>query len=55
LRLHRRRDGRRQRAGGSGPEQGQSNPEALTQLQNWYNKADAETRKAFQIWVIQQQ
>ena len=33
----------------------QSNPEALTQLQNWYNKADAETRKAFQIWVIQQQ
>lgn len=30
-------------------------PEALTQLQNWYNKADAQTRKAFQIWVIQQQ
>ena len=37
------------------PSKAQSNPEALTQLQNWYNKADAETRKAFQIWVIQQQ
>ncbi|MCF5911300.1 YccT family protein [Aeromonas veronii] len=37
------------------PSKVQSNPEALTQLQNWYNKADAETRKAFQIWVIQQQ
>ncbi|HHQ4712341.1 TPA: YccT family protein [Aeromonas veronii] len=37
------------------PSKTQSNPEALTQLQNWYNKADAETRKAFQIWVIQQQ
>ncbi|WP_447832880.1 YccT family protein [Aeromonas veronii] len=37
------------------PNKAQSNPEALTQLQNWYNKADAETRKAFQIWVIQQQ
>ena len=29
------------------PSKAQSNPEALTQLQNWYNKADAETRKAF--------
>ena len=37
------------------PSKAQSNPQALTQLQNWYNKADAETRKAFQIWVIQQQ
>ncbi|MFB2830574.1 DUF2057 family protein [Aeromonas jandaei] len=37
------------------PSKAESNPEALTQLQNWYNKADAETRKAFQIWVIQQQ
>ena len=37
------------------PSKAQSNPEALTQLQSWYNKADAETRKAFQIWVIQQQ
>ena len=37
------------------PSKAQSNPEALPQLQNWYNKADAETRKAFQIWVIQQQ
>ncbi|MBL0456129.1 DUF2057 domain-containing protein [Aeromonas enteropelogenes] len=37
------------------PSKAMSNPEALTQLQNWYNKADAETRKAFQIWVIQQQ
>ncbi|WP_421247532.1 DUF2057 family protein [Aeromonas jandaei] len=37
------------------PSKTESNPEALTQLQNWYNKADAETRKAFQIWVIQQQ
>ncbi|MFB2866165.1 DUF2057 family protein [Aeromonas sp. MdU4] len=37
------------------PSKAQSNPEALTQLQNWYNKADTETRKAFQIWVIQQQ
>ncbi|MGY3903762.1 YccT family protein [Aeromonas lusitana] len=37
------------------PSKAQSNPEALTQLQTWYNKADAETRKAFQIWVIQQQ
>ena len=37
------------------PSKAQSNPEALTQLQNWYNKADAETRTAFQIWVIQQQ
>ncbi|WP_421209495.1 DUF2057 family protein [Aeromonas enteropelogenes] len=37
------------------PSKAQSNPEALNQLQNWYNKADAETRKAFQIWVIQQQ
>ena len=37
------------------PSKAQSNPEALTQLQNWYNKADAETRKALQIWVIQQQ
>jgi len=37
------------------PTKAQSNPEALTQLQNWYNKADTETRKAFQIWVIQQQ
>ena len=37
------------------PSKAQSNPEALTQLQNWYNKADSETRKAFQIWVIQQQ
>ncbi|PKQ71044.1 hypothetical protein AOX56_09310 [Aeromonas sobria] len=37
------------------PSKAQSNPEALTQMQNWYNKADAETRKAFQIWVIQQQ
>lgn len=37
------------------PSKAQSNPEALTHLQNWYNKADAETRKAFQIWVIQQQ
>lgn len=37
------------------PSKAQSNPEALIQLQNWYNKADAETRKAFQIWVIQQQ
>lgn len=37
------------------PSKAQSNPEALTQLQNWYNMADAETRKAFQIWVIQQQ
>ncbi|WP_447737881.1 YccT family protein [Aeromonas veronii] len=37
------------------PSKAQSNPEALTQLQNWYNRADAETRKAFQIWVIQQQ
>ncbi|HHQ4523542.1 TPA: YccT family protein [Aeromonas veronii] len=37
------------------PSKAQSNPEALTQLQNWYNKADVETRKAFQIWVIQQQ
>ncbi|MFM5141269.1 DUF2057 family protein [Aeromonas veronii] len=37
------------------PSKAQSTPEALTQLQNWYNKADAETRKAFQIWVIQQQ
>ncbi|MEE1954309.1 YccT family protein [Aeromonas sp. 75A] len=37
------------------PSKAQSNPEALTQLQNWYNQADAETRKAFQIWVIQQQ
>lgn len=37
------------------PTKAMANPEALTQLQNWYNKADAETRKAFQIWVIQQQ
>lgn len=37
------------------PSKAMSNPEALTQLQSWYNKADAETRKAFQIWVIQQQ
>jgi len=37
------------------PSKAQSNPEALAQLQSWYNKADAETRKAFQIWVIQQQ
>ncbi|MGB6189071.1 MAG: DUF2057 domain-containing protein [Aeromonas molluscorum] len=37
------------------PSKAQSNPEALTQLQSWYNKADTETRKAFQIWVIQQQ
>ncbi|PJG59358.1 DUF2057 domain-containing protein [Aeromonas cavernicola] len=37
------------------PAQAQGNPEALTQLQSWYNKADAQTRKAFQIWVIQQQ
>ena len=37
------------------PSKAHSNPEALTQLQSWYNKADAETRKAFQIWVIQQQ
>ena len=37
------------------PSKAQSNPEALTQLQSWYNRADAETRKAFQIWVIQQQ
>lgn len=37
------------------PSKAQANPEALTQLQSWYNKADAETRKAFQIWVIQQQ
>ncbi|MEG0007189.1 MAG: DUF2057 domain-containing protein [Aeromonas sp.] len=40
---------------GVAPSKAQSNPEALTQLQSWYNKADAETRKAFQIWVIQQQ
>lgn len=32
-----------------------AHPEALKQLQDWYNKADAETRKAFQIWIIQQQ
>ncbi|MBZ6068346.1 DUF2057 domain-containing protein [Aeromonas schubertii] len=37
------------------PTKAMANPEALTQLQSWYNKADAETRKAFQIWVIQQQ
>ena len=37
------------------PRKAESTPDALTQLQNWYNKADAETRKAFQIWVIQQQ
>ncbi|MGL4931749.1 MAG: YccT family protein [Aeromonas sp.] len=37
------------------PSKAQSNPQALTELQNWYNKADSETRKAFQIWVIQQQ
>ncbi|BBG90009.1 DUF2057 domain-containing protein [Aeromonas caviae] len=37
------------------PSKAMSNPKALTQLQSWYNKADAETRKAFQIWVIQQQ
>ncbi|QFI54395.1 YccT family protein [Aeromonas simiae] len=37
------------------PTKAQSSPEALTQLQEWYNKADAETRKAFQIWIIQQQ
>lgn len=37
------------------PAKAQANPQALTELQNWYNKADAETRKAFQIWIIQQQ
>lgn len=37
------------------PAKAQANPKALTELQNWYNKADAETRKAFQIWIIQQQ
>ncbi|MGL5596769.1 MAG: YccT family protein [Aeromonas sp.] len=37
------------------PSKAHGNPEALTQLQSWYNKADSQTRKAFQIWVIQQQ
>ncbi|MGL5949144.1 MAG: YccT family protein [Aeromonas sp.] len=32
-----------------------ASPAALKQLQHWYNQADNQTRKAFQIWLIEQQ
>lgn len=31
------------------------NADSLEMLQHWWNEADADTRRAFQIWMIQQQ